>query len=129
MKITVIKQDIKRFKNQTVATIFTCIKLENKKTGKKKTAFPKCFKATANCSPEEEYNFNIGRRIALARAEIKAYNYYIKLLIDLNDAYQTIATDCSDLYDKLRKQVKHNKEYIEDIISGSIEIDAGNTKL
>lgn len=128
MKIIVIKHDIKRFKNQTVATIFTCIKLESKKTGKKKTVFPKCFKAAANCSPEDEYNFNIGRRIALARAEIKAYNYYTKLLIDLNDMHQTIATDCANLYDKLRKQIRHNKEYIEDIISGSIEIDAGNTK-
>lgn len=128
MKITVIKQDIKRFKNQTVATIFTCIKLKSKKSGKEKTAFPKCFKASANCSPEDEYNFNIGRKVALARAEIKAYNYYTKLLIDLNDMHQTAATECANLYDKLRKQVKHNKEYIADIISGSIEIDAGCTQ-
>lgn len=128
MKITVIKQDIKRFKNQTVATIFTCIKVQNKKSGKKKTIYPKMFKATANCSPEDEYNFNIGRKIALARAELKAYNYYTKLLVDLNDIHQTIATDSADLYDKLRKQISHNKEYIEDIISGSIEIDAGCTK-
>lgn len=128
MKITVLKQDIKRYKNITLATIVTCITIESKKSGKKKKLFPKIFKASADCSPEDEYNFNIGRRIALARAEIKAYNYYTKLLIDLNDMYQTIATDCVNLYDKLRKQIRHNKEYIGDIISGSIEIDAGCTK-
>ena len=128
MKITVLKQDIKRFKNQTVATIFTCITLENKKSGKKKKIFLKTFKAYANCSSEDEYNFNIGRRIALARAEIKAYKYYKNVLIELNDIYQTLATDSAALYDKIRKQISHNKEYIEDIISGSIEIDAGCTK-
>lgn len=129
MKITILKQDIKRFKNQTVATILTCITIKNKNSGKKKTILPvKTFKAYANCSSEDEYNFNIGRRIALARAEIKAYDYYKKLLVDLNSVHQTIATDCANLYDKLRKQIKHNKEYIGDIISGSIEIDAGYTK-
>lgn len=129
MKITVLKQDIKRFKNQTVATIFTCITLKNKKSGKKKTVFPKIFKASANCSPEDEYNFNIGRRIALARAEIKAYEYYRNIAIDLNDIYQNIAIDYANLYDKLRKQIRHNKEYIEDIISGSTETDDGCSAL
>ena len=119
MKITVLNQEIKRFKNQTVATIFTCITLESKKSGRKKRVFPKRFKAFATCSSEDKYDFNIGRKIALARAEIKAYNYYTRLLIDLNDMHQTIATDCVNLYDKLRKQIRHNIEYIEDIISNN----------
>ena len=119
MKITVLSQEIKRIKNQTGATIFTCITLKNKKSGKKKRVLIKKFEAHANCSSEDKYNFNIGRKIALARAEIKAYNYYTKLLIDINDMHQTIATDCANLYDKLRKQIRHNKEYIEDIISNN----------
>ena len=122
MKITVLSQEIRRFKNQTVA--FLEIALTNDNLVIHKTAV----KGIAKCCPEDEYNFKIGKRIALARAEIKAYNYYAKFLTDLNDIHQIIATDCANLYDKLRKQVRHNREYIGDIISGSIEIDAGCTK-
>lgn len=122
MKITVLSQEIRRFKNQTVA--FLEVALTNNNTIIDKTAV----KGTARCCPEDEYNFNIGKRIALARAEIKAYEYYKKILVDLNYMHQTIATSSADLYDKLRRQISHNKEYIGDIISGSIEIDAGCTK-
>lgn len=122
MKITVLSQEIKRFKSQTVA--FLEIALTNNGVIIDNTEV----KGIAKCNPEDEYNFNIGRRIALARAEIKAYKYYKNVLIELNDIYQTLATDSANLYDKLRKQISHNKEYIGDIISGSIEIDAGCTK-
>ena len=67
MKITILKQDIKRFKNQTVAFLEVALTDNNITTGK--TAV----KGIARCCPEDEYNFNIGKRIALARAEIKAY--------------------------------------------------------
>lgn len=117
MKITVLSQEIKRFKNETIAFLEVALTENNIIIGK--TAV----KGIAKCCPEDEYNFNIGRKIALARAEIKAYNYYTKLLIDLNDMHQTIATDCVNLYDKLRKQIRHNREYIEDIISDNTEID------
>lgn len=122
MKITILKQDIKRFKNQTVAFLEVGLTDNN-------IIFDKVsVTGTARCCPEDEYNFNIGKRIALARAEIKAYKYYKKFLVEFNDCYQRLATDSANLYDKLRKQISHNKEYIEDIISGSIEIDAGCTK-
>lgn len=122
MKITVLSQEIKRFKNQTVAFLEVALTDGNNVIDKI------AVKGIAKCNPEDEYNFNIGRRIALARAEIKAYKYYKKFLIEVNDYYQRLATDFADLYDKLRKQISHNKEYIGDIISGSIEIDAGCTK-
>lgn len=122
MKITVLKQDIKRFKNCTIA--FLEVALMEGKLLIDKTAIT----GTARCCPEDEYNFKIGKRIALARAEINAYRYYIKFLIEFNDCHQRLATDSADLYDKLRRQISHNKEYIGDIISGSIEIDAGCTK-
>lgn len=122
MKITVLSQEIKRFKNQTVAFLEVGLTDNN-------VIFDKIsVTGTAKCNPEDDYNFNIGRRIALARAEIKAYKYYKNFLIEFNDCYQRLATDSANLYDKLRKQISHNKEYIEDIISGSIEIDAGCTK-
>lgn len=122
MKITILKQDIKRFKNKTIAFLEVALTNNNVIFGKISVT------GTARCCPEDEYNFKIGKRIALARAEIKAYKYYKNFLIELNDVYQTLATDSAALYDKLRKQISHNKEYIGDIISGSIEIDAGCTK-
>ena len=122
MKLTVLSQEIKRYKNQTVAFLEVGLTDNN-------VIFDKIsVTGTARCCPEDEYNFKIGKRIALARAEIRAYKYYKKFLIDFNDCYQRLATDSANLYDKLRKQINHNKEYIEDIISGSIEIDAGNTQ-
>lgn len=122
MKITILKQDIKRFKNCTIA--FLEVALINNNIIFSRTSVT----GTARCCPEDEYNFKIGKRIALARAEINAYKYYEKFLIESNDYYQKLATDSANLYDKLRRQISHNKEYIRDIISGSIEIDAGYTK-
>ncbi len=122
MKITVLGQKIKRFKHQTVAFLEVAL------TDGNNILDELSVKGIAKCNPEDDYNFNIGRRIALARAEIKAYKYYKKFLIEVNDYYQRLATDSANLYDKLRKQISHNKEYIGDIISGSIEIDAGCTK-
>lgn len=122
MKITVLGQEIKRFKNQTVAFLEVAL------TDCNNVIDEISVKGIARCNPEDEYNFNIGRRIALARAEIKAYKYYKNFLIEFNDCYQRLATESANLYDKLRKQISHNKEYIGNIISGSIEIDAGCTK-
>ncbi len=122
MKITVLKQNIKRFGKTTLAFLEVALIDGNNVIDKTSVT------GTARCCPEDEYNFKIGKRIALARAEIRAYRYYEKLLIEFNDCYQRLATDSANLYDKLRKQISHNKEYIGDIISDSIEIDAGCTK-
>ena len=123
MKITILKQDIKRFKNCTLAFLEVALIEGNLMIHKTSIT------GSARCCPEDEYNFKIGKRIALARAEINAYRYYVKFLIEFNDCHQKLATDSADLYDKLRKQISHNKEYIEDIISGSTEIDAGCSAL
>ena len=122
MKITVLNQEIKRFKNQTVA--FLEVALIECNTLIDKTAV----KGIAKCCPEDEYNFNIGRRIALARAEIKAYKYFKPYLKNVSVVNKIISEKASLMVDKLERQIAHNKEYIGDIISGSIEIDAGNTK-
>lgn len=122
MKITVIKQDIKRFKNQTVA--FLEVALTNNGVIIDSTEV----KGIAKCNPEDEYNFNIGRRIALARAEIKAYKYFKPYLENISELYKIISEKAGLAATKLERQIAHNKEYIEDIISGSIEIDAGCTK-
>jgi hypothetical protein len=123
MKITVLNQEIKRFKNQTVA--FLEVALTNNNTIIDKTEV----KGIARCCPEDKYNFNVGRKIALARAEIKAYKYFKPYLSNIAELYKVISEKSSLMVNKLENQIAHNKEYIKDIISGSIEIDAGNTKL
>ena len=110
MKITILSQEIKRFKNETVAFLEVALTENNIVIGK--TAV----KGIAKCCPEDEYDFNIGRKIALARAEIKAYKYYKSIFVDLNFMHQSIATSSANLYDKLRQQISNNKEYIEVII-------------
>lgn len=110
MKITVLNQNIKRFGKTTIAFLEVALTDNNVRLDETSVT------GTARCCPEDEYNFKIGKRIALARAEIRAYKYYKKFLIEFNDFHQKLATDSADLYDKLRKQIKHNKEYIEDII-------------
>ena len=122
MKITVLSQEIRRFKNQTVA--FLEVALTNNNTIIDKTAV----KGTARCCPEDEYNFKIGKRIALARAEIKAYKYFKPYLINIAELYKIISEKSSLMVNKLENQIAHNQEYIKDVISGSIEIDAGCTK-
>ena len=115
MKIRVIEESCKRVKNKTIVRIITSIRYNDN------TLMPssvQCFEGVAKCY-DDKYDYKIGRRIALARAEIKAYKYYKNVLIELNDIYQTLATDSAKLYDKIRKQISHNKEYIGDIVSGS----------
>ena len=103
MKITVLSQEIKRYGKSTIA--FLEVALTNDNIIIRKTSVT----GTARCCPEDEYNFKIGKRIALARAEIRAYKYYEKFLVEFNDFHQKLATDSADLYDKLSKQIKHNK--------------------
>lgn len=112
MKITILKQEIKRFKNKTIAFLEVALTDNNVIYDEASVT------GIARCCPEDEYNFKIGKRIALARAEIRAYKYYKKFLIEFNDCHQRLATDSANLYDKLRKQINHNKEYIGNIISG-----------
>lgn len=116
MKITVLSQEIRRFKNQTVAFLEVALMEGNLLIDK--TAV----KGIAKCCPEDEYNFNTGKRIALARAEIKAYKYFKPYLKDVSVVNKIISEKASLMVDKLERQIEHNKEYIKDIISGYIEV-------
>lgn len=67
----------------------------------------------ATCSPDDEFDANRGKRIALAKAENEAYNLakkylsaYLKFLKDDINAIE-------NFYDKAGRAVKHNKEYIQ----------------
>ena len=112
MKITVLSQEIKRFKNETVAFLEVAL------TDGNNVIDETSVKGIAKCNPEDEYNFNIGRRIALARAEIKAYKYFKPYLKNVAELYKIISDNAHIAEVKLGEQIAHNKKYIEDIISG-----------
>lgn len=74
------------------------------------------FTGVAKCSPEDNFDFNKGKKLALARAEIKARRYYSnvnKKLINKYKEYINIAEafvlDCDF-------QIEHNKNYIKNLI-------------
>ena len=122
MKITILKQDIKRFGKSTIAFLDVALMERNLLIDKTSVT------GTARCCPEDEYNFKIGKRIALARAEIRAYKYFKPYLKNVSVVNKIISEKARLMVDKLENQIAHNKEYIKDVISGSIEIDAGCTK-
>ncbi len=66
----------------------------------------------ATCSPDDEFDENRGKRIALAKAENEAYNLAKKHLVDyqrfLEDANEAVI----DFYEKAARATNHNKEYI-----------------
>lgn len=66
----------------------------------------------ATCSPDDKFDENRGKRIALAKAENKAYNLAKKYLV----GYQRFLEDTNeaviDFYEKAARATKHNKEYI-----------------
>ena len=114
MKLRVLKTEIKRSKN--VTTCFLTVALNN--NGETSGCTMKTFVASARCH-DEPYDFKTGKRLSLARAEIKAYKYYKKCLKDAMNISKTVYEKSSELHDKLEKQITHNKVYLKDIVSGS----------
>ena len=112
MKVTIIKQEIKRFKNQTVALLDVGLNSNGVIIDKINVV------GIANCCPEDKYDFNIGKRIALARAEIKVFKYFKPYLENTAEVYNKIAEDSKILAIKLEKQIAHNEAYINKIVSG-----------
>ena len=122
MKIRVIKEKSKRHKNKTIVGIITSVRTDDNVLVPSSVEY---FEGVARCLDEDKYNYEIGKKIALARAEIKAFKYYSKKLKSFANKYKHLYESSTELYTKLDRQIAHNKEYISDIISGSIEIDAG----
>lgn len=81
----------------------------------------KVVKATAKCHPDDGYNKKLGERIALARAESKAYR---QLANEMNrryeyvvEAIETLAPYRLAFNEKAEKCISHNAEYIKQIQS------------
>lgn len=114
MKLRVLKTEIKRSKNITTCYL-TVILNDN---GKLVKPTLKTFIGEAKCH-DEPYDFKTGKRIALARAEIKAYKYFKEGIKNAMDVSKKLYEESSELHDKLEKQITHNKVYLKDIVSGS----------
>lgn len=114
MKLKVLKTEIKRSKN--ITTCFLTVALND--NGETSGCTMKTFVASAYCH-DEPYDFKTGKRIALARAEIKAYKYYRKCLKEAYNISKKLYEDSFELYNKLEKQIIHNRVYLKDIVSGS----------
>ena len=126
MKIRVIKEKSKRCKNKTIVGIITSVRTDDNILVPSSVRY---FEGVAKCLDEDKYNYEIGKKIALARAEIKAFKYYNKTLKDFANKHKRLYESSTELYTKLDRQIVHNKEYISDIISGDTEIDAGCSAL
>ena len=74
----------------------------------------KKFIGKATCNKDDNFDFEIGKRIALAKAELKLYNYIEK---HTTKVIRNINEDLMDL-EKFKQfaieQVKHNTEYLKE---------------
>lgn len=114
MKISILSQKFKRINNQTCCIILACIKDNN---GVIIRNSYKKFVGTAKCCSEDKYDFNIGKKLSLARAELKAFNHFDKEAIYIRRIATNIIKDSEELSNKAVKQYYHNIHYIKDIIS------------
>ena len=115
MKLSVLSQNFKRVKNKTHAAIIVTL-LDSNGNGIEGTT--KIFKGVAKCCPEDTYDFNIGKKIALARAELKAYNNFDKICIKVIEHSEKELKELNEFREKLWNQYKHNDSYISKLVSG-----------
>ena len=114
MKISILEQTFKRNNNQTYCIIVAGIRDNN---GEIIPSSPAKFVGMAKCCPGDKYDFNIGKKLSLARAELKAFDYFDKKAIKLINTCEEIINESKELSDKAAKQYYHNIQYIKDIIS------------
>lgn len=69
-------------------------------------------KGVARCPPEI-FNINIGKKLARARAEQKAFLQYREILQDKLKPYQLKVNEFQQNIDKVNKCISHQREYIK----------------
>ena len=114
MKLRVLKTEIKRSKN--ITTCYLTVALND--NGRIVEPSIKTFIGEAKCH-DEPYDYKTGKRISLARAEIKAYKYFKESMKNAINISKRFYDESSELHDKLEKQINHNRIYLKDIVSGS----------
>lgn len=114
MKISILEQTFKRNNNKTCCVIIAGIRDNN---GKIIPTSLKKFIGISKCCSEDKYDFNIGKKLSLARAELKMFNHFDKKAITIRNIAKDMIKDSEELSNKATKQYYHNIKYIKDIIS------------
>ena len=74
----------------------------------------KTFIGKAICSEDDKFDFEIGKRIALAKAELKLYNYIGKRSTKAIKLITKNLKDFESFRDFAAEQVKHNEKYLKE---------------
>lgn len=114
MKISILEQSFKRNRNETHCIIIAGIRDNN---GEIIPTSLKRFIGISKCCSEDKYDFNIGKKLSLARAELKMFNYFDKKAITIRKIAKDVIKDSEELSNKASKQYYHNIQYIKNIIS------------
>lgn len=107
MKLVVIDTKYLVKDNIVKCCIKYCVKFEDGTKSPEYKAF-----GNAKCNKEDKFDFEIGRKIALARAESKAYKVNKKICNDMINDYTNKLKELIPFKDKAIACIEHNKEYI-----------------
>ena len=72
------------------------------------------YEGKAICSNDDKFDFEIGKRIALAKAELKLYNHIEKHTAKVIKSINENLKDFESFKDFAIEQVKHNEKYLEE---------------
>jgi hypothetical protein len=70
-------------------------------------------KAIAKLSPDDNFDENIGMKVALAKAENKAYEQVCTNLKEYMRSINTVIEQCKDFFYKSANVIEHNNKYLE----------------
>ena len=69
-------------------------------------------KAIARLSPDDNFDENIGMKVALAKAENKAYEQVCINLKEYMRSINTVVNQCKDFFYKSANVIEHNDKYL-----------------
>ena len=96
--------------NDKVTKCFLCVDIcDNGEVFEGKTYIGK-----AVCSDDDKFDFETGKRIALAKAELKLYNYIGKNTTKVIKLINKDLKDFESFRDFAIKQIEHNEKYLKE---------------
>lgn len=104
MKITFIKKTFNIEDNCVICTLYCHCSIGNFFVVEK-----------ARCNKGDKFDANIGMKIALARAEMKAYQLANKEIKIKYERFKKKTDELKEFIDKANHCIEHNKEYIKKI--------------
>lgn len=67
----------------------------------------------AKCRKEDEFNEKVGKQVARAKCEKKAFSIYAEVLKEQIIQDETYLNDLKYTYEKMLANIKHQKEYLK----------------